>query len=386
MPINALYGQNTAGYDHEAETTDERASEANSDESTNEADHSASSVSVPPPIVNRDILAILSQREADGFPPTHDSSRTSPGSQAPEGQSDDGGTLDTVKTVLDVAGFVPGIGTVANLASAGISVAQGKYGEAALSAAAAIPVVGMLGEAAKGAKLAGKGIKAGEELVKGGKSVVKAGEQGEKAAATVERAAAHPGEGVVEEAKLRRVTTEEPKPAAGSTQTAQGTTHAVDRAGGTGKVSGPQNVPSTNFSGHGSWDPKNGTFTVPAGASVTVFSEHGGKITDELGNLIETDGDTSKVFSRTYHAGSDMPNYTLEAPVGLTIKGSPTTVTKPTLLSDLVKPGMGNCKWAACTYDPKGPAFNQVFSSKGVIAKTIDPLTKQVTKTWLKVY
>jgi hypothetical protein len=55
---------------------------------------------------------------------------------------------------LDIAGFIPVIGDVANLASAGISLAQGNLGEAALSAVAAIPLVGVVGEAAKGAKIA----------------------------------------------------------------------------------------------------------------------------------------------------------------------------------------------------------------------------------------
>jgi len=54
---------------------------------------------------------------------------------------------------LDAAGLIPVVGHVANLASAGISLAQGKYGEAAVSAVAAIPVVGVIGEIGKGAKL-----------------------------------------------------------------------------------------------------------------------------------------------------------------------------------------------------------------------------------------
>jgi len=107
--------------------------------------------------------------------------------------------LETAKTILDVAGFLPVVGTAANLASAGISLAQGKYGEAALSAAAAIPVVGVLGETAKGAKLLQKGVKAGEELAEGGAKVAAkvgteaAGRGAEKAAGKEATAAAGKG-------------------------------------------------------------------------------------------------------------------------------------------------------------------------------------------------
>ncbi len=61
---------------------------------------------------------------------------------------------DKTKTVLDVAGFIPVVGDVANAASGAISLAQGHYGEAALSFAAAVPVLGVLGEIGKGAELA----------------------------------------------------------------------------------------------------------------------------------------------------------------------------------------------------------------------------------------
>ncbi|WP_165746099.1 putative adhesin, partial [Mycobacteroides abscessus] len=65
---------------------------------------------------------------------------------------------------------------------------------------------------------------------------------------------------------------------------------------------------------------------VPEGTSVTVFGEHGGTITDALGNRIETGQDVAGVFSRTYTAGEEMPNYTLHPPEGLDIQGTPHTV------------------------------------------------------------
>lgn len=67
-----------------------------------------------------------------------------------------GKVLDVTQTVLDVAGMIPVIGEVADLANAGIYAARGDYTNAALSAAAAIPFVGW---AATGAKFAVKGAK-----------------------------------------------------------------------------------------------------------------------------------------------------------------------------------------------------------------------------------
>ncbi|MFB8375152.1 hypothetical protein [Paenibacillus taichungensis] len=67
-----------------------------------------------------------------------------------------GKVLDVTQTGLDVAGMIPVIGEVADLANAGIYAARGDYTNAALSAAAAIPFVGW---AATGAKFAVKGSK-----------------------------------------------------------------------------------------------------------------------------------------------------------------------------------------------------------------------------------
>jgi hypothetical protein len=39
---------------------------------------------------------------------------------------------------------------------------------------------------------------------------------------------------------------------------------------------------------------------------------------------------------------------TLYPPEGLNIQGSPTTVSTPTNLDQLLKPDMGNVNWAAC--------------------------------------
>lgn len=101
-------------------------------------------------------------------------------------------------------------------------------------------------------------------------------------------------------------------------------------------------------------------------------------ITDKLGNVVETGGDLSKVYSRTYGPGDRLPNYTLYPPEGLNIKGNPITVTDPTRVSDLLKPGLGECHWAACTHNIRAPNANLMFDTNGVI-------DTQAQK-WLTIY
>jgi hypothetical protein len=71
--------------------------------------------------------------------------------------SGDGGWLDVVQTVLDVAGVVPVIGEPADAVNAAIYLAQGDYGNAALSGAAMVPVLGNL---ATGGKVVKRVVKA----------------------------------------------------------------------------------------------------------------------------------------------------------------------------------------------------------------------------------
>lgn len=132
----------------------------------------------------------------------------------------------------------------------------------------------------------------------------------------------------------------------------------------------------TVFSGHGDW--ARGYTVVPKGTSVTLYSKFGGMISDRLGNAIETGQDVSKVYSRTYGAGQRVRNYTLHAPDDLTIKGNPTTVSKPTPLSKLLRPGMGDCHWAACTYYSKSRNADAMYDTIGVVNIR--------TGKWLKTY
>ncbi|MEY8018169.1 putative adhesin [Mycobacterium servetii] len=126
---------------------------------------------------------------------------------------------------------------------------------------------------------------------------------------------------------------------------------SANQTPGHGEMPGRQTI-----SGHGSYDPDNGLFVVPKGSSITTFAEHGSTITDSLGNLIETGGDTSGVYSKTFYAGESIPNYTIHPPDGLNILGSPLTVAKSTLISALIHEGMGDIDLAVCTYDPFNPS------------------------------
>lgn len=128
------------------------------------------------------------------------------------------------------------------------------------------------------------------------------------------------------------------------------------------------------ISGHGSYDPDNGFFVVPKGSSITTFAKHGSTITDSLGNLIETGGDTSGVFSETFQAGESIPNYTIHPPDGLNILGSPLTVTQATLISELIHEGMGPIDLAVCTYDPFNPS-GMVYHLTGIYDRLNDKFT-----------
>ncbi len=60
-------------------------------------------------------------------------------------------TLDKIQLALDAGGLIPVFGEGADLVNAGISAARGNWGDAGLSAVAAIPFVGWAGTAGKGA-------------------------------------------------------------------------------------------------------------------------------------------------------------------------------------------------------------------------------------------
>ena len=65
-------------------------------------------------------------------------------------------TSKDVHTMLMAAGFTPGVGNVADLADAILYAVEGEFGEAALSSAAMIPIVGQLVSGKRGVKIADK--------------------------------------------------------------------------------------------------------------------------------------------------------------------------------------------------------------------------------------
>ncbi|OBH75229.1 NAD(+)--arginine ADP-ribosyltransferase [Mycobacterium scrofulaceum] len=119
------------------------------------------------------------------------------------------------------------------------------------------------------------------------------------------------------------------------------------------------------ISGHGGYNPIHGPTLVPRGTTVTTYAEHGSSITDDLGNLIETRGDTSRVFSQVFHAGESIPDYTIGPPDGLNILGEPRTVLIPTRLSELLQEDMGNVHLAVCTYDGTCPT-GKLYDVEGI--------------------
>ncbi len=118
-------------------------------------------------------------------------------------------------------------------------------------------------------------------------------------------------------------------------------------------------------SGHGGYDPTHGETVLQRGTTVTVYAEHGSSITDALGNLIETGGDTSGVYSKTFYSGDSIPDYTIYPPDGLNIMGNPLTVLSPTRLSELLSEDMGDVHLAICTFDATCPT-GMLYDVKGI--------------------
>ncbi|WP_082959585.1 putative adhesin [Mycobacterium sp. E2462] len=119
------------------------------------------------------------------------------------------------------------------------------------------------------------------------------------------------------------------------------------------------------ISGHGGYSPIHGPTVVPHGTTVIAYAEHGSSITDALGNLIETRGDTSRVFSQVFYAGESLPDYTIFPPDGLNILGDPRTVLIPTRLSELLEDNMGRVHLAVCTYDGTCPT-GKLYDVEGI--------------------
>ena len=74
--------------------------------------------------------------------------------------------LDTLQTVLDLVGVIPGVGDVVDIANAAISLARGNYSDAALSALSALPLIGdAIGKGGKAAKKIARAVKRADNVV-----------------------------------------------------------------------------------------------------------------------------------------------------------------------------------------------------------------------------
>jgi hypothetical protein len=101
------------------------------------------------------------------------------------------------------------------------------------------------------------------------------------------------------------------------------------------------------LSGHGSYEPANGTIRVPEGTSVATYVPHDSYLLDSVGNDIELGNPPEP--THVYGPGDEMPNCTLHPPTGLNVVGNPVTVSEETLISELIDSDMGMVHWAACT-------------------------------------
>ncbi len=132
----------------------------------------------------------------------------------------------------------------------------------------------------------------------------------------------------------------------------------VEGAGGVGEI-------RHTISGHGDYLPAHGHMNVPPGTTITIYAEHGSTITNALGNLIETGGDTSSVYSETFLPGEQVPDYTIHPPDGLNIMGAPQTVDYSMRLSELIDEDMGPVDLAVCTYDETSPT-GKIYHVDGI--------------------
>lgn len=88
---------------------------------------------------------------------------------------------DVVHGALDVAGLVPGVGEIADLANAAIYATEGDYVNAGISAAAAVPFAGWGAAAVKAGKRIDDAVNAGRAAKTGAEAATKAGREGAEA-------------------------------------------------------------------------------------------------------------------------------------------------------------------------------------------------------------
>ncbi|WP_146108040.1 RHS repeat-associated core domain-containing protein [Actinokineospora auranticolor] len=111
-------------------------------------------------------------------------------------------------------------------------------------------------------------------------------------------------------------------------------------------IPGGRSDGETVFSGHGYFDEENGEAVVPEGTTLHMYTKHGGFVDDD--DIIPVEMGARVKPTETFRPGDRLPNYTLDSPDELWVVSGSYTVDGPTLLSELLRPNMGICHWAAC--------------------------------------
>ncbi|CAN5435592.1 hypothetical protein BH10PSE7_BH10PSE7_44990 [soil metagenome] len=94
--------------------------------------------------------------------------------------------LDNIQSLLDVAGFAPGVGIGPDLANSAIDALRGNYGSAAINLAVAVPIIG---DAAKLGKMAKSALRHFDDIPTFGKEQITRGAAGIQHAARSENLA-----------------------------------------------------------------------------------------------------------------------------------------------------------------------------------------------------
>ncbi|MFI9719124.1 putative T7SS-secreted protein [Streptomyces sp. NPDC052396] len=127
-----------------------------------------------------------------------------------------------------------------------------------------------------------------------------------------------------------------------------------ERAGGAQAIPGLRDDGSTVIHGHGGYR-GDGTFEMPEGTKLYMYVKDGKALDQLVGLRIAGPGGPRVPYEEMFGPGDTVPNYTL-SPLGrhpqtglpLKYREGSIVVDEPTLLSDILKPGMGDCHWVAC--------------------------------------
>ncbi len=118
--------------------------------------------------------------------------------------------------------------------------------------------------------------------------------------------------------------------------------------GGTGRA----------LAGHAWYDGVAGRTVIPERTTLTFWTKDGTRLNDAIGRMVER-GDYARIArtpqllrqiegAQSMLPGSYILDYTVSAPSGLNVMSRSRIVYQPTLLSDILRPGMGHIDFAMC--------------------------------------